>query len=253
MSALLEVVGVGKRFGGIKALDDVSLEVRAGEAVGLIGPNGAGKTTLFDCVTGVRHADTGKIRFAGALIDHLPIWRRARLGIGRTFQRIELFGGMTARDHLLVAERERAGDGRVWKDLLWRGGPRPDEVDRVEKMIAELGLESFADAAIESLSLGQGRLVELGRALMTEPRLLLLDEPSSGLDSRESGDLASVINDLRHRREMAVLLVEHDLDLVHAVAERAYVIDFGRLIASGTLDEVLADSGVRRAYLGEGK
>jgi branched-chain amino acid transport system ATP-binding protein len=243
MSALLEVVGVGKRFGGIKALDDVSLEVRAGEAVGLIGPNGAGKTTLFDCVTGVRHADTGKIRFAGALIDHLPIWRRARLGIGRTFQRIELFGGMTARDHLLVAERERAGDGRVWKDLLWRGGPRPDEVDRVEKMIAELGLESFADAAIESLSLGQGRLVELGRALMTEPRLLLLDEPSSG----------SVINDLRHRREMAVLLVEHDLDLVHAVADRAYVIDFGRLIASGTLDEVLADSGVRRAYLGEGK
>ena len=252
MSALLEVVGVGKRFGGIRALADVSLEVGAGESVGLIGPNGAGKTTLFDCVTGVRRADTGHVRFDGTPIDHLPIWRRARLGIGRTFQRIELFGGMTARDHLLVAERERRGDGRLWKDLLWRGAPGADELDKVEKMIAELGLEPFADAAIESLSLGQGRLVELGRALMTEPRLLLLDEPSSGLDSRESGDLAAVINDLRHRREMAVLLVEHDLDLVHAVAERAYVIDFGRLIASGALDEVLADAGVRRAYLGEG-
>ncbi|MGO8876278.1 MAG: ABC transporter ATP-binding protein [Acidimicrobiales bacterium] len=252
MTALLEVIGVGKRFGGIRALDDISLSVQAGEAVGLIGPNGAGKTTLFDCITGVRRADSGRILFDGTRIDNLPVHRRARLGIGRTFQRIELFAGMTARDHLLVAERERHDDGRLWKDLLWRGAPQPDELDRVEKMIAELGLEPFADAAIESLSLGQGRLVELGRALMTEPRLLLLDEPSSGLDSRESGGLAGVLNDLRQRREMAILLVEHDLDLVHAVAERAYVIDFGRLIASGTLRDVLADAGVRAAYLGEG-
>ncbi|HXY43201.1 MAG TPA: ABC transporter ATP-binding protein [Acidimicrobiales bacterium] len=252
MTALLEVAGVSKRYGGIRALDGVSLEVQAGEAVGLIGPNGAGKTTLFDCITGVRHPDRGEIRFAGERIDDLPTYRRARLGIGRTFQRIELFAGMTARDHLLVAEREHRGDGRLWKDLLWRGAPRSDEIDRVDKMIAELGLETFADAAIESLSLGQGRLVELGRALMTEPKLLLLDEPSSGLDSRETATLAGVLNDLRHHREMAFLLVEHDLDLVRAVTERVYVVDFGRLIASGSLAEVLAEADVRAAYLGEG-
>jgi len=252
MTALLEVLGVGKRYGGIRALDDVSLEVSPGEAVGLIGPNGAGKTTLFDCITGVHRVDSGQIRFSGRQIDDLPAYQRARLGIGRTFQRIELFAGMTARDHLLVSERERREDGRLWKDLLWRGAPRGAEVDRVEKMIAELGLESFADAAIESLSLGQGRLVELGRALMTEPSLLLLDEPSSGLDSRESAALAAVLNDLRQRREIALFLVEHDLDLVRAVAERVYVIDFGCLIASGPLAEVLADAAVRKAYLGDG-
>ena len=252
MTALLQVLGVGKRYGGIHALDGVSLEVLVGEAVGLIGPHGAGKTTLFDCITGVRHADSGQIRLAGRRIDDLPTYRRARLGIGRTFQRIELFAGMTPREHLLVADREHGGDGRLWKDLLWRGAPRSDEVDRVEKMIAELGLEAFADAAIESLSLGQGRLVELGRALMTEPRLLLLDEPSSGLDSRESAALATVLNDLRQRSKVALLLVEHDLDLVRAVAERVYVFDFGRVIASGSLTEVLADAGVRTAYLGEG-
>jgi branched-chain amino acid transport system ATP-binding protein len=252
VTALLEVRGVSKRFGGIRALEAVSLEVQPGAAVGLIGPNGAGKTTLFDCIAGVQRADAGEVRFAGVAIDDLPVYRRARLGIGRTFQRIELFGGMTARDHLLVAERERRGDGRLWKDLLWRGAPRAGEIERVEQMIAELEIETFAGAAIESLSLGQGRLVELGRALMTEPKLLLLDEPSSGLDSRESARLAGVLNDVRKRRQTAVLLVEHDLDLVHAVAEYTYVIDFGRLIAAGTLDEVLADAGVRKAYLGAG-
>jgi branched-chain amino acid transport system ATP-binding protein len=248
--ALLEVAGVSKRFGGISALTTVSLDVEAGEAVGLIGPNGAGKTTLFDCVTGVAHPDRGHVLFAGKQIDRLPIYRRARLGIGRTFQRIELFTGMTTRDHLLVAERERRGDGRLWKDLLWRGAPATEEIERVDQMITELGLGAFADAPIESLSLGQGRLVELGRALIEEPKLLLLDEPSSGLDTRESSALAEVLNDVRHRRGTAVLIVEHDLDLVHAVAERAYVLDFGRLIASGPLSEVLADAAVRTAYLG---
>jgi branched-chain amino acid transport system ATP-binding protein len=248
--ALLEVAAVSKRFGGINALDAVSLEVEPGEAVGLIGPNGAGKTTLFDCITGVLRPDSGKVLFAGERIDHLPIYRRARLGMGRTFQRIELFAGMTAREHLLVAERERRGDGRLWKDLLWRGAPAVEEIKLVDTMIAELGLGAFADAAIESLSLGQGRLVELGRALIAEPKLLLLDEPSSGLDTRESSALADVLNDVRHRHATAVLIVEHDLDLVHAVAERAYVLDFGHLIASGALNEVLADATVRTAYLG---
>jgi branched-chain amino acid transport system ATP-binding protein len=248
--ALLEVAQVSKRFGGIRALDGVSLEVAQGEAVGLIGPNGAGKTTLFDCITGLLRPDSGRISFDGSQIDRLPIHRRARLGIGRTFQRIELFAGMTAREHLLVAERERRGDGRLWKDLVWRGAPAADENELIDTMIAELGLAAFADAPIESLSLGQGRLVELGRALIGDPKLLLLDEPSSGLDTRESSALAEVVNDVRQRHGTTVLVVEHDLDVVHAVAERAYVLDFGRLIASGTLNDVLADTAVRTAYLG---
>ncbi|MGD0083910.1 MAG: ABC transporter ATP-binding protein [Acidimicrobiales bacterium] len=252
MTKLLEIRSVSVRFGGIHALDDVSLDVGAGEAVGLIGPNGAGKTTLFDCITGVRRPDRGEIRFDGKRIDSLPVHRRSRLGIGRTFQRIELFAGMTTRDHLLVAERERGGDGRLWRDLLGRGAPTPEETRRVDSMITELQLEDFADAQIESLSLGQGRLVELGRALIPEPRLLLLDEPSSGLDSRESAALADVVNDVRRQRDTAVLLVEHDLDLVQAVVDRAYVLDLGRLIASGPLADVFADTAVRKAYLGDG-
>lgn len=250
--ALLEVAGVSKRFGGITALSDVSLEVEAGEAVGLIGPNGAGKTSLFDCVSGVTRPDRGSMTFAGRSIEHMPIFERSRLGIGRTFQRLELFAGLTAREHLAVAERERRGDGRLWKDLLWRGALRAEENERVDAMLDELGLTAVADAPIESLSLGQGRLVELGRALIGEPQLLLLDEPSSGLDSRESAALGRVVNGVRSERGTAVLLVEHDLELVHAVVSRAVVLDFGSVIAAGPLDDVLDDVSVRAAYLGEG-
>jgi branched-chain amino acid transport system ATP-binding protein len=250
MTPLLEVSQVSKRFGGIKALDGVSVEVGDNEAVGLIGPNGAGKTTLFDCLTGLQRADSGHISFSGRSIDQLPPYQRARLGMGRTFQRVELFAGMTTWENLLVAEREHRGDGHLWKDLVWRGAPRPDEIDKVQAMVYELGLGSFADAPVESLTIGQSRLVALGRTLLTEPRLLLLDEPSSGLDSRESLTLGRVLNDVRDRRSISLLLVEHDLDLVHAVVPRAYVLDFGRIIASGPLDDVLSEASVRSAYLG---
>ncbi|MDA8265074.1 MAG: ATP-binding cassette domain-containing protein [Actinomycetota bacterium] len=251
MTALLEVRNLRKRFGGIRALDDVSLEVRANEAVGLIGPNGAGKTTLFDCISGVQRADRGRVDLAGERIDDLGVYRRARLGIGRTFQRLELFSAMTAREHMLVAERERRGDGSLLKDLLWKGAPRRDEIARVDELLDELGLEELADAPIESLSLGQGRLVELGRALMRGPRLLLLDEPSSGLDSLESARLAALLRDICERRQIATLVVEHDLELVHSLAQRVYVMDFGSIIGAGTLEDVLGESSVRRAYLGD--
>lgn len=247
---LLEAVGISKRFGGVVALDDVSIEVDDGEAVGLVGPNGAGKTTLFDCINGVQRPDAGEVRLAGRRIDSMAIHDRARLGIGRTFQRVELFAGMSARDHLSVAERAHRGDGRLWRDLLGRSHAR-DRVPRVEATLTQLGLDEVAEAPIESLSLGQGRLVELGRALVQEPRLVLLDEPSSGLDSRETLSLAGVLLSLRDTRRTAVLLVEHDLDLVRAVVERAYVLDFGKLIAEGKVRDVLADAAVRRAYLGD--
>jgi branched-chain amino acid transport system ATP-binding protein len=248
--ALLEAAGISKRFGGIIALDGVSVEIGAGEAVGLVGPNGAGKTTLFDCLNGVQHPDAGEVRFEGRRIDRLAVFERARLGIGRTFQRLELFAAMSPREHLMVAERVHRGDGRLWKDLVGRGRAGAT-VGRVEELLGELGLEDVADDPIETLSQGHGRLVELGRALVQDPSLLLLDEPSSGLDTGETAAFAAVLSAARARRETAIVLVEHDLALVRMVVERAYVLDFGRLIASGPVEEVLADVAVRRAYLGD--
>src|SRR5215218_5837826 len=249
---LLECIEVTKGFGGIRALDTVSLHVQASEAVGLVGPNGAGKTTLFNCLLALLRPDSGRIVFDGRDLVGLAVHRRARLGIGRTFQRMELFSEMTVREHLLVAERVRRGTGRLWKDLLNRGAPTAEEEAEVDTVLELVGLAPVADRAIESLSLGHGRLVELGRALMTRPKLLLLDEPSSGLDQAESLALAGVLDTVRRERGTAVLLVEHDLAMVERVVERLYVLDFGRLLASGDRDEVLADESVRNAYFGEG-
>jgi len=248
--ALLEARGITKRFGGIVALDDVSLLLERGEAVALVGPNGAGKTTLFDCLNGVRHFDIGELFFAGRRVDHMPAYKRARLGMGRTFQRLELFAGLTAREHLMVAERVHRAEGRLWKDLLGRAKANVP-VERVEALLTDLGLKDVADDPIESLSQGHGRLVELGRALVQDPSLVLLDEPSSGLDTRETAEFASVLIELRQRGNTAILLVEHDLDLVRRVVERIYVLDFGRLIAAGPVEEVLSDPAVRLAYLGD--
>ncbi len=248
--ALVEATGISKRYGSNVALDNVSVVMDPGEAVGLVGPNGAGKTTLFDCLNGVHHFDAGEIVFDGRRIDRLAVYERARLGIGRTFQRLELFAGMSPREHLMVAERVHRADGRLWKDLIGRGRTRAP-VARVEELLVELGLGPVADDPIESLSHGHGRLVELGRALVQDPPLLLLDEPSSGLDTREAIGLAEVLLEVRARRRTAMLLVEHDLDFVRRVVERTYVLDFGKVIASGRVDEVMAEPVVRRAYLGE--
>jgi branched-chain amino acid transport system ATP-binding protein len=249
--ALLEVRDLARHFGGIVALRGVDLDVEDGTTVGLVGPNGAGKTTLFDCVSGVIRPDRGEIRFAGLRVDRWPVHRRARLGIGRTFQRLQLFGGLTPREHLVVAARARRGDGRLWKDLLNRGQPSASELDLADDLLGELGLWDLRDAPIESLSLGQGRLVELGRALVGEPRLLLLDEPSSGLDSRETAGIAAVLRRVRAARDVSILLVEHDLELVGALAQQVVVLDFGAVIATGSMAEVMAEAVVRTAYLGD--
>jgi branched-chain amino acid transport system ATP-binding protein len=248
--ALLEASDISKRFGGITALSQLSLMVDEGEAVGLVGPNGAGKTTLFNCLLGLLRPDTGTVVFDGHDLTGMPIYRRARLGIGRTFQRLELFTEMTTREHLLVAERARHRTGSLWRDLLNKGGPSADELLRVDRMLELLGIGDVADVPAEALSLGHGRVVELGRALMTEPRLLLLDEPSSGLDRTETAALAAVLDRIRSERGTAVLLVEHDLELVQRVVNRLYVLDFGQLIAEGETTAVMSDAGVRKAYLG---
>ncbi|MDP1806009.1 MAG: ABC transporter ATP-binding protein [Acidimicrobiales bacterium] len=250
MTALLDAQGIGKAFAGIEALRDVDLAVEQGERVGLIGPNGAGKTTFFNCVLGVLRPDAGTVRLAGQDISRLPVYARARLGIGRTFQRIELFGESTVREHLLIAERTRRGTGRLWKDLLGRGRPAPDEVAACDAVLELLGLRDLADEPIEHLSLGKARLVEVGRALMTQPKVLLLDEPSSGLDRTETSDLARTLRAVQDSSGFAILLVEHDVEFVAGFTERTYVLDFGIPIADGPTDEVLASDAVRTAYLG---
>ena len=249
--SLLEATEVSKRFSGINALSDVTLSVDKGEAVGLIGPNGAGKTTFFNCLLGILKPDGGRVVFDGKDLRGLPTYRRARLGFGRTFQRIELFAGMTVRDHLLVAERSRVGTGRLWKDVLNLSKPTADETARVDRTLELLHLEDVAARPIESLSLGRGRLVEVGRALMTEPLLLLLDEPSSGLDQHETMDLVATLQEVQRERHTAILLVEHDVEMVQTFATRLYVLDFGTMIASGATADVMADDAVRKAYLGE--
>ena len=249
--SLLEAADITKRFSGITALDGVSISVEPGEAVGLIGPNGAGKTTFFNCLLGMLRPDRGKVVFDGTDVTRWSVPRRARLGIGRTFQRIELFGGMTVRDHFLVAERARHRQGRLWKDVLNLSKPTDDEQQRVERTLQLLGLEDLANTQVEALSLGRGRLVEIGRALMTEPKLLLLDEPSSGLDHDETAELVRTLQEVQRERETAVLLVEHDVEMVRSFASRLYVLDFGTLIAEGPTSEVMADDRVRKAYLGE--
>jgi len=252
MSGVLEARGISKSFAGISALADVSIEVHEGERVGLIGPNGAGKTTFFNCLLGVLGTDGGLVLLDGDDISGLPVHERARRGIGRTFQRIELFGGSTVREHLLIAERVRRGDGALWRDLLGRGRPKADELEACDRVLDLLGLGPLADEPIEQLSLGQGRLVEVGRALMTQPKVLLLDEPSSGLDRTETADLATTLRTVQADQGFAILLVEHDVELVASFTERSYVLDFGRLIAEGPTTEVLDDPLVRAAYLGPG-
>jgi len=237
--SLFEAVGVSKRFGGVAALTDVSLAVREGETVGLVGPNGAGKTTLFNCLLGVLRPDAGRVMFNGIDLTRMPVHRRARLGIGRTFQRVELFAGMTVREHLLVAERARRGVGGLFSDMIGRGSPTAAERSQVDRVLP-----------VEALSLGHARLVELGRALVGRPTLLLLDEPSSGLDRAESLALAALLCTLPVQHGTAVLLVEHDLEMVERVVTRLYVLDAGSVLAEGPVGEVLADDGVRRAYLG---
>ncbi len=250
MTPLLEADRVVKRFAGISALSDASLRVDENEIVGLIGPNGAGKTTLFDCIYGVLRPDRGTVRFDGQDLGGMRVHRRARLGIGRTFQRVELFVGTTVRDHLLVADRAHAGTGGLLRDITGRGRPTADELARADAVLTLLGLEDLADRPIEALSLGRARLVELGRALMIEPRLLLLDEPSSGLDGDETSEMGEVLKRVREDRGLSVLLVEHDVELVRSVTTRLYVLDFGTLIAEGPTAEVLGSDAVRHAYLG---
>jgi len=247
---LLSVRNLRVAFGGIRAVDDVTLSVAAGEIVGLVGPNGAGKTTLFNAICGQVRADSGTVEFEGAAIDRLAPFRRARLGIGRTFQRVEVFGQLSVRDNLLVAARARRREASLWRDLIERGDPSSEELAQVEQAMTRVGLVHQADVPVAALSLGACRLVEVGRALVSAPRLLLADEPTAGLDGEESARLAGVLRVAQLDAGLAVLVVEHNLATVRALADRVVVMHLGRVIADGDFDAVMADPTVRQAYLG---
>jgi branched-chain amino acid transport system ATP-binding protein len=251
MTSVLCARGITKRFAGVAALNDVSIDIEDGERVGLIGPNGAGKTTFFNCLLGLLAVDSGSVTLAGEDVTGLPVHRRAQRGIGRTFQRMELFPDISVRDHLLVADRVQRGNDRFWRDLVGLGRPHADEIARCDEVLELLNLRELGDEPIERLSLGQGRLVEVGRALMTQPRLLLLDEPSSGLDRRETDALAATLRDVQHNMGFAILLVEHDIELVSSFTTRSYLLDFGQLLLEGSTADVMSSQEMRHAYLGD--
>jgi branched-chain amino acid transport system ATP-binding protein len=233
--ALLEVEDVHVRFGGVVAVNGATLEVPESSIIGLIGPNGAGKTTLFNVITGLQVPNAGAVRFNGRDITKLHPRQRALAGIGRTFQRLEVFGSLTVADNIRVAAEMRGASDPA--------GIRDGLLERV-------GLRAFADVTADSVPTGIARLTELARALACDPRLLLLDEPSSGLSESETEDFAVLVRSLAEDDGRSVLIVEHDVELVLGLCSTVHVLDFGSIIASGTPDVIRADPRVQDAYLG---
>jgi ABC-type branched-subunit amino acid transport system ATPase component len=249
----LSAENVVVRFGGVVACNDVSLGVPPDSIVGLIGPNGAGKSTLFSVLSGLRRPTAGRVYLDGNDVTGASPQARVRQGLGRTFQHPEVFVELSVREHLVIADRVREGTRRIWTDIVTGRGlspKNPGEDERVGGLIDSLGLGRVAHASVASLPLGMLRLVELGRALAAEPSVLLLDEPSSGLDTAETADVVGVLRRTVAERGVSLLLVEHDVALVMDLCEYIYVLDFGSLIAHGKPDDIRRDPAVRAAYLG---
>lgn len=259
MTALQEVVpvleaqGVSKRFGGVRAVSDVNLKVLPGEIVSLIGPNGAGKTTTFNLVSGVLPPSDGRIFIAGHDVTGTKPSNFARLGIGRTFQNLALFRHGSVIENLLVGRHIHFRYSVVESLVFW-GRARREEIaarEKVEQIIEFLEIEELRDKPVAQLAYGQQKRVELGRALACEPKLLLLDEIVAGMNREEKEDIGRFILDIRDEFGIAVLMVEHDMQVVMDLSDRVYVLDFGVLIADGTPAEVAKNPAVMMAYLGQ--
>ncbi len=249
---LLAVRGVGISFGGIVALDDVSMELKQGQILGLIGPNGAGKTTLFNCLTRIYTPNRGAIEFAGQNILNLAANRISGLGITRTFQNLALFRSMSVLDNVRVGGHSQSRSD-FFSDSLHLPWVRREErsLERLAReMIGYLDLDAVAHRRVADLPFGTQKRVELARALAARPKLLLLDEPAAGLNHHEIGALGELIRRIRDEQHVTVLLVEHHMNLVMSISDQVVALDFGRKIAEGTPDEVRNDREVIRAYLG---
>lgn len=237
---VLTVDAVSVRFGGVHAVREATITALAGQVTGLIGPNGAGKTTTFNVITGLEQPTSGRVLIDGLDVSTMPPYKRARRGMARTFQRLEVFGTLSAHDNVLAAAEFR----QSWS----KDASNPHEV--AARILGRVGLSHVAGERVDALPTGLARLVELGRALATSPRLLLLDEPGSGLDVAETEALGELLLELA-AEGMAVLLVEHDVELVMRVCSRVHVLDFGKVICVGTPREVQSNPHVQAAYLGE--
>ena len=239
MSAILSTQDVVVRFGVLQAVSQASIEVVEGRVTGLIGPNGAGKTTLFNVITGLQEPTAGKVFFDGKDITNKNPFKRARMGIARTFQKLEVFGSLSARENILVAAEQR----KTWD----RSGFDPNQV--CDEILEKVGLSDVSEFMVGTLPTGTARLAELARALASNPKVLLLDEPSSGLNEEETEEMASLLRKLVDEG-LGVLLVEHDMSFVMGTCQFIHVLDFGTIIATGTPAEVQANAQVQAAYLG---
>jgi branched-chain amino acid transport system ATP-binding protein len=249
---LLEVRDVAVHFGGIVALDGVSFEVAAGSIVGLIGPNGAGKTTLFNCLSRLYECDRGDILFDGASLLRAPRHRIAAMGLGRTFQNVALFHSMTVLENVMLGAHCRSRSGFLANALRLPRVPREESgiAAKATELISLLELQSVSARRVSDLPFGTRKRVELARALASEPKLLLLDEPASGLNHEEVSELGGLIRGLRDRLRLTILLVEHHMSLVMSISERVVALNFGKVIAQGEPAEVRRHPELMRAYLG---
>ena len=248
---LLAARRLSKQFGGLQAVAELDLDVREGEILGVIGPNGAGKSTTFNMIAGALAPSSGSLVFDGKDLTGLPAHAMAGRGIMRTFQHNKPFASMTVRENVMVGMHRRL-KGPLWRLLLAGAGVRRAEreaVQRADDLVAFVGLGEWRNAPVDTLSFGQGRLLEIARALASEPRLLLFDEPAAGLTPAECERLSDIIGQIA-RQGIAVLLIEHDMRFLLALADRVVVLNFGRKIAQGTPDEIRADPAVVEAYLG---